>query len=227
MEIASITEMLTYLVGNLVEKPEEIQVNVLENGNSITLHGIRPEVGWYNVWGMAASRPECDYVHRLERAVLSVAPDAAFGICQVAAWERQYENGEALHESYEAARDFSADIIVFRCIENCTHKGFDGERFKASLDALIRYLDRDGKARLILTTSFWRHPGDEALRAYAAERDCLCIELGDLGEDDAMKAIGLFEHRGVANHPGDLGMEMIAKRIAPHLLSLVRECQNT
>ena len=202
-------------------------VRILFVGNSITLHGIRPEVGWYNVWGMAASRPECDYVHRLERAVLSVAPDAAFGICQVAAWERQYENGEALHESYEAARDFSADIIVFRCIENCTHKGFDGERFKASLDALIRYLDREGKARLILTTSFWRHPGDEALRTYAAERGYPCIELGDLGEDDAMKAIGLFEHRGVANHPGDLGMEMIAKRIAPHLLSLVRECQNT
>ena len=37
MEIASITEMLTYIVGNLVEKPEEIQVNVLETGNSITL----------------------------------------------------------------------------------------------------------------------------------------------------------------------------------------------
>ena len=35
MEIASITEMLTYLVGNLVEKPEEIQVNVLENGNTV------------------------------------------------------------------------------------------------------------------------------------------------------------------------------------------------
>ncbi|MDY3871035.1 MAG: KH domain-containing protein [Clostridiaceae bacterium] len=30
-------EMLTYIVGNLVEKPEEIQVNVLENGSSITL----------------------------------------------------------------------------------------------------------------------------------------------------------------------------------------------
>ena len=37
MEIAGINEMLTYIVGNLVEKPEEIQVNVLENGNSITL----------------------------------------------------------------------------------------------------------------------------------------------------------------------------------------------
>ena len=37
MEIAGINEMLTYIVGNLVEKPEEIQVNVLENGSSITL----------------------------------------------------------------------------------------------------------------------------------------------------------------------------------------------
>lgn len=37
MEIAGIKEMLTYIVGNLVEKPEEIQINVLENGNAITL----------------------------------------------------------------------------------------------------------------------------------------------------------------------------------------------
>ncbi len=37
MDITGINEMLTYLVGNLVEKPEEIQVNVLETGSSITL----------------------------------------------------------------------------------------------------------------------------------------------------------------------------------------------
>ncbi len=37
MEITGIKEMLTYLVANLVDEPEAIQVNVLENGNTITL----------------------------------------------------------------------------------------------------------------------------------------------------------------------------------------------
>jgi Predicted RNA-binding protein (contains KH domain) len=37
MDTAGIKEMLTYLVGNLVEKPEEIRINTLENGNSVTL----------------------------------------------------------------------------------------------------------------------------------------------------------------------------------------------
>ena len=37
MEITGIKEMLTYLVANLVDDPDAIQVNVLENGNTITL----------------------------------------------------------------------------------------------------------------------------------------------------------------------------------------------
>lgn len=45
-------------------------------------------------------------------------------------------------------------------------------------------------------------------------------ELGDLGEKDEMKAAAFFDHAGVANHPGDLGMEQIAERIWTKLEAL-------
>lgn len=200
---------------------------ILFVGNSITLHGIRPEVGWYHVFGMAASAAERDYVHLVERAVLEADPEASFKICQVAEWERAYAEGERLHEKYRDSRDFAADIIIVRCIENCPWEGFDGALFERQLDALLSYLDKEKKASLLVTTGFWRHPGDAALRAYARERGCPCIELGDLGEDDAMKATGLFAHRGVANHPGDLGMQTIAERLRDPLLALVEAARGS
>ncbi|MBR2353493.1 MAG: right-handed parallel beta-helix repeat-containing protein [Clostridia bacterium] len=201
---------------------EQNGTKILFVGNSITLHGIRPEIGWHRCYGMAASSEENDYVHRLEKAVLEKDPNAAFSICQVANWERQYKEGRETLSLYESARDFGANMILIRLIENCPKKDFDEAVFKKELDALVQYLDKDQKAKLIVTTGFWRHPGDEALRSYAKEKNAPCVELGDLGEDDAMKAIGLFEHKGVANHPGDLGMKHIAERIAEQLLPLIQ-----
>lgn len=201
--------------------PENKGTKVMFVGNSMTLHGVREEIGWHGAWGMAASAKEKDYVHVLEQKVLEKDAEASFCICQVSSFERQYQNGTKTHSLYEAAKNFGADVIVVRFIENCPKDNFDSERFKRELDALIGYLDQTRKARVIITTGFWRHPGDEALRAYAAQKGYPCVELGDLGEDDAMKAIGLFEHKGVANHPGDLGMQRMAERIAEQLLPII------
>ena len=65
----------------------------------------------------------------------------------------------------------------------------------------------------MLTTSFWKHPGDTEIIKVAEERGYRWADLGELGEDETMKAIGLFEHSGVANHPGDKGMAAIADAI--------------
>lgn len=209
------------------DTPNGTGVRVLFVGNSITLHGVRPEVGWHHAWGMAASTKEADYVHRVKRAVRESDPDAAFCICQVAEWERQYRNGRQILHLYEAARAFEADIIVLRCIENCPAEAFDGEVFQKELDSLLRYLSNQKTPHVLVTTGFWRHPGDDALCAYAQANGYPCIPLGDLGEDDAMKAIGLFAHEGVANHPGDLGMQRISERIAAHLVPLMKEYQHS
>ena len=190
-------------------------------GNSITLHGVKEDIGWYNEWGMAASAQEKDYVHCLMADIQKINADAAFCICQVAVWETQYDHGTDTHSYYKMAKEFDADIIVMRFIENCPYDGFQADVFKKELGELLAYLNNTGKAKMIITTGFWRHPGDVAICEFAKENGLPLVELGDLGEDDRMKAIGLFEHSGVANHPGDLGMKKIAERIFEQLKMLL------
>ena len=54
---------------------------------------------------------------------------------------------------------------------------------------------------------------DECIRELSVSKGGKLIELGDLGDDASMKAGGLFSHSGVAAHPGDRGMRVIADRI--------------
>ena len=181
-------------------------------GNSITLHGVKESIGWYNEWGMAASAREKDYVHLLMKKFKEADPDAALCICQVADWERSYKNDEQVYEKFAPARDFCADIIICRFVENCSPKDYDSEIFTREYTAFVKYLNK-GNAKLILSTSFWAHPADADILKIGALLGCPVAKLGDLGEDDEMKAIGLFSHEGVAIHPGDKGMKAIAQRI--------------
>ena len=182
-------------------------------GNSMTMHGINESIGWTaGVFGMAASSAEKDYVHCMMRSIEEVTEDPAFCICQVSVWESNYKNGREYFPRYENAMKFRPDILVMRYIENCPKSDFDPEIFKTESKLLIGKLCKEG-TQVILTTGFWRHPGDDAIRQLAKEMNLPLVELGDLGEQDEMKAIGLFEHKGVANHPGDLGMQAMSDRI--------------
>ena len=190
---------------------------VLFVGNSITLHGILPDIGWHWQFGMAASAEENDYVHLIMKKFTETDSNAVFKIAQVAKWERGYKNGSDYLENYKDARDFNADIIIMRFIENCPHDNFDNEAFKREYIKLLEYFNPSGKAKVVITTSFWKHKGDSTIMEIGEELGYPVIYLGDLGEDDEMKAIGLFEHSGVANHPGDKGMATIAERIMEKL----------
>lgn len=196
---------------------------ILFVGNSITLHGIRPEIGWHGQWGMAASAEEKDYVHLTMERVRSIDPDAAFCICQVADWERNFARGEDILGQYAYARAFEADVIILRMIENCPKRDYEYGLFLRQLDGLVRYLDSSGCAKVIATTGFWKHPADEAIRAWARQHNVPLCDLGELGEQDEMKAIGLFDHHGVANHPGDAGMQAIADAIWAELKPMLED----
>jgi hypothetical protein len=195
------------------DNPEGRGLRVMFVGNSITLHAPAESIGWTGYWGMAASSKEKDYVHILENEINKTHPDSAFCICQVAAWERGYKNSAEILPIYAEARAFSADVIICRFVENVNPADYDSEAFIREYDELLKFLDEKGSAKFIVTAGFWHHPADSDILRYAERCGYPTAVLSDLGEMKEMKAVGLFENSGVANHPGDLGMKAIADRI--------------
>lgn len=186
-------------------------------GNSITRHAPLEKIGWTNDFGMAASSKENDYVHLTEAFVREKHPDAAFCICQASGWEVGYAREDHTNDSFVTAREFGADYIIFRIIENVSVKDFDHAEFTEAVREFISYLNPGSRAKVIMTTGFWSHPGDEDLRRIAEEDGYPLAELGDIGRDETMRATGLFAHEGVASHPGDKGMAAIAEAVEKYL----------
>lgn len=186
---------------------------VLILGNSITYHGEKADIGWGGNWGMAASRAENDYIHLLFEQSKRICPKVQFCVAQISSLEADFCNSELIKE-YELIKDYKPDIVVLRFGENIKPEKYDLAKLEQSYDYFVKNYLVSGKAHLVFTTCFWKHGFiDEMIRKYCGIFGGDLIELGDLGDDDSMKAIGKFEHHGVANHPGDLGMKNIADRI--------------
>lgn len=189
---------------------ENAKTRILVVGNSITRHGPLAEIGWERDWGMAASEPEKDYVHRLFKMLSESGKCVFMRIRQCAFWERNFLKEDIL-SNYDGERDFKADIVVFRLGENVPKENHP--YFADALEKFLKYLCKVN-TKVVLTTCFWHYNEiDDDIRSFAKRIGVTATELGDLGDANDMKAIGLFWHEGVANHPGDKGMEIIAERI--------------
>ena len=197
----------TYYLGN-----PDAKKRLLIVGNSITRHGPAPEVGWNNDFGMAASSAKKDYVHILASKLLE-HEDVFIMVRQLSEWERGYADG-SFNDSLTEESNFEADEVIFNLGENVIPLKNEKEKlsFKNALIALLSKINYKGK--IYFVTCFWSSVSvDEVIRSVASELNMPVIELGDLGTDEKYMAIGLFEHSGVAHHPGDLGMSVIAERI--------------
>ena len=106
------------------QEPEELHVGtlrigkVLFLGNSITLHGPAPEIGWTGNWGMAASAQEKDYVHLLlDRIAKAAGGKPQVMIKNVADFERRL-NDYNLRDELKQELAFEADVIIIALGEN-------------------------------------------------------------------------------------------------------------
>ncbi len=187
---------------------------VLVYGNSIALHGPAPQIGWTNNWGMAASAREKDFAHLLVADLEARRGERAdFRIRNLALLERNYTTN--LLEFAELANDvaWAPDYVVIAIGENA--KAIDAESAPAYTQFLVSLarplVDSAKHPQVVMRSPFWRNPVKADCTKQAAEEvGATYVDAGPLGSKAENKAIGLFEHTGVANHPGDLGMRRLA-----------------
>lgn len=213
----------TDLSNNAQPMGGQVGLRVLFVGNSITLHGPKPEIGWYGDWGMAASCRKKDYVHVAEELLRKHYGAVSVTYLNCAEWERSYWEDENILSRWQWARELQADVVVIRIGEN-TWSSRDrlGEiPYAPHMKTMIEYFASNPNATVVVTNLFWHKEiiDSEILKAVEAGGYPL-VEIGDLGENDACMAIGQYEHRGVSIHPNDLGMQRIAERLVERIISL-------
>ena len=196
---------------------EDAKKRLLIVGNSITRHAPSAGLGWFGDWGMAASAKENDFVHVLERMLEEAGIDVLIKVHQLATWERGHSAEDAL-VPLTPDREFNPDALLFRLGENVNVV----EGFREHLAEFVNYVCPNGKA--VFTTTVWKKEGiNDAIISVAEERGEPLIELFDIGKNEKYMAIGQFEHRGVAMHPSDAGMEFIAESVVSHLIDILKD----
>ena len=188
---------------------------ILFLGNSITLHGPKPDIGWTGNWGMAATAAEKDYVHVMASALAvraGTAPDVM--VENISDFERTPETFD-IKTRLEKPLAFNAEIIIVAIGENVATPRTDAAKatFRDRFRTLLATLKgKDGPA-IFVRSCFWPDPAkDEILKQVSLEIGVTFVDISALGKDASNRASAerQIDHPGVAAHPGDKGMKAIA-----------------
>lgn len=193
-------------------------------GNSITLHGPAPKIGWTGRWGMAASAADSDYVHRLAAGIAErQGRPPEFKAVNIAEFERHYATDD-LGRRLAEPLTFEADTVIVAIGENvpALKTADDQARFQAAAVQLLTRLKRDGCSRIYVRSCFWSDPAkDGALKHAAQATGAVFVDLKGLDKVEANYARSErdYAHAGVARHPGDRGMRAIADALLAAMIA--------
>lgn len=211
---------ITVRNGNIVLVPMQFS-NALVLGDSITSHGIASGV-WYGVWGMAATKPEYDFVHVLEEGLQAKDNNAVCDCVNIAAWEKNFSTSLATLIGNKLTSE--TDFVVIRLGENVPNANVSG--FATALGNLVDYIySISPNAKVVITGVFWVNSSKEnQIVAAASAKGIDYIRLDYLDNSAYKESLGHYVYgddnqiheitnSGVANHPNNIGMLRIANAI--------------
>jgi len=183
-------------------------------GNSIMLHHVKDEIGWHKNCGMAASDLDHDFVHVLLSKLFIKEKMVSMMLKNGSAWEQDFTDDNKLNETMLDIKEYQPDVIIVRIGENFNHqKIINGDSPETAFTKLFEACKLI-TTKVFATSLFWPYPELDLCISNAAKNcDIPLTILNDLGSDNSNMAIGEYEHRGVALHPNDKGMQIIAERI--------------
>lgn len=192
-------------------------------GNSVLQHGINADLGWFGNWGMAASASDKDYYSVMQKLFKEDFPDVK------TEWHRSaaagFERGitDNVNEDYNelimgafGSKLMAAvpDIITMQFGENTHGASVTAESFAAAIEQCIDFCRKvNPDVKIILSTLAIGSENDKrsiGMKIAAANKGVPVVNLSQFNTPEH-KALGLFEHSGVAGHPGDLGMQRIGE----------------
>lgn len=195
--------------------------NYLAIGNSITKHQICSY--WWDEIGMGATSKDKDYVHLVEKYLLTKNDAVQIQAVNFSNWELQgFDRVETLFEidSYLSSKLDLVTIQLSECV-------WETSTFKSDYIELIELIKKKApEARIIMIDDFWDE-GEKAeiLREVSSEEGVQFVDLSEIKNIkeymcglntvvlDADGNEHVVTHEGVATHPGNLGMQYYADKI--------------
>ncbi|MCG2615239.1 SGNH/GDSL hydrolase family protein [Terrimonas sp. NA20] len=192
-------------------KHRKIQ-KVLILGNSIVAHDPSPAIGWNASWGMAASVADSDFVSILTKHIHLERKKAVVKRQNISVFENFYPTYDLTQ--LKPFREMKPDLLIIKIAENVKDSSAVSNDFAGYYKKLIDYLDPENKAIKVLVDGFWtNHHVNGIVKDLAKDRGYDFVSIAGLSADKTNMAIGQFEHEGVASHPSDKGMRLIAEAI--------------
>lgn len=215
--------MAALLAAGCVFETRKEPPRILFLGNSITHIAKLPSVGWNNEHGMAASTRSMDYVHQTARILkergLEVQPVLGSRDCDIC----DGVIGEHL-ERVSDVREIRPRYVVVQLGENADAVEIRSGRLTEQYGALLQGL-KDNGARKIYCISNWDEDSladahnEAILRAIRRHKDVKVVDITALAKDRANYGDSvLYPNADVRWHPGDKGMEGIARALATAIL---------
>lgn len=190
-------------------------VDIAFIGNSLTAAG--PIYSWTGQWGMAATQPDRDYVHRVQlrlAAYTGVIPE-------IAVYSADFHTPENIATAAQRVASLSPSTLVVQMGDNAPPDS-DYQTFRDAY-ALLRNAASGAK---LIYVGVWQYDDarNEHIRRIAQEDGATYVPINDLYLDPANQATaqGCTDTHGVCWHPSDHGMSWIAGRVYSAILASPR-----